>query len=66
MKQTIVMTTMLLAAQAVMAEPELSGTPSDLTQHLSGLPGQVTISGSAESVTFSPPAARLGTAMSVS
>ena len=48
MKQTLVMTTMLLAAQAVMAEPELSGTPSDLTQHLSGLPGQVTISGSAE------------------
>jgi uncharacterized protein YggE len=38
----------LLMVQAAIAEPELSGTPTELRKHLDSLPGQVTISGLAE------------------
>jgi uncharacterized protein YggE len=36
------------AALAVTAAPELSGTPDELTEHLRAIPGQVTLTGTAE------------------
>jgi uncharacterized protein YggE len=38
----------VLMVQTSIAEPELSGTPTELRRHLDTLPGQVTISGLAE------------------
>ena len=49
MKNLVVFTIVsLIVPHIAIGEPELSGTPTELRQHLDALPGQVTISGLAE------------------
>lgn len=49
MKKMLMITMMVgVAALSVLAGPQLSGTPDELTAHLRSIPGQVTLTGDAE------------------
>jgi uncharacterized protein YggE len=47
-KETAGIMVVILVAHTLVAAPELSGTPAELKEHLESLPGQVTLSGTAE------------------
>ena len=48
MKTYLVVAALLLTARAALAEPELKGSPSELTGYLNTVPGTITITGDAE------------------